>query len=217
MARRTVCISLVTAAEGDAIGRGVARALGYRYLDEEIIALAADRGHVDAAAVASVEHRTSLIHRLVDALFATPILEGHYFPLAGSAAETHKPVAVHKPRSDELRGLIREAIHVIAERGDAVIVAHAASFALGARLDVLRVMVTAGLEARTRRLWLSGKFLSEDEARVALAESDRERAHYLHRFYDVREELPTHYDVAVNTDGLTVDQATAIVVAAARA
>ena len=217
MSRRTVCISLVTAAAGDAIGRNVARELGYRYLDEEIIALAAERGHVDSASVASVEHRTSLIHRLVDALFATPILEGHYFPLTADAAETHQPVAGHKPRSDELRGLIRESIHAIAERGDAVIVAHAASFALGPRADVLRVMVTAGLGARVRRLWLSGKFLSEDEARVALGESDRERAHYLHRFYDVREELPTHYDVAVNTDGLTVEQATAIVVAAARA
>jgi cytidylate kinase len=217
MARRTVCISLVTAAEGDAIGQNVARELGYRYLDEEIIALAAERGHVDAASVAGVEHRTSFIHRLVDALFATPILEGHYFPLTANASDTQKPAAGHKPRSDELRGLIRDAIHVIAERGEAVIVAHAASFALGARPDVLRVMVTAGLEARTRRLWLSGKFLSEDEARVALAESDRERAHYLHRFYDIREELPTHYDVAINTDTLSVEQATAIAVTAARA
>ena len=217
MARRTVCISLVTAAEGDAIGRNVARELGYRFLDEEIIALAAERGHVDQQSVASVEHRTSFIHRLVDALFATPILEGHYFPLTAHASETHKPAAALKPKSDELRGLIREAIRVIADRGDSVIVAHAASFALGTRPDVLRVMVTAGLEARTRRLWLSGKFLSEDEARVALAESDRERAHYLQRFYDVREELPTHYDVAINTDGMTVEQATAVVVTAARA
>jgi hypothetical protein len=38
---------------------------------------------------------------------------------------------------------------------------------------------------------------------------------YLRRFYSVREELPTHYDLVVNTDTFTVEQAAGLVVQAA--
>ena len=48
--------------------------------------------------------------------------------------------------SDELRNLIRMAIEETAERGNVVIVAHAASHALAGRYDVLRVLVTASAE-----------------------------------------------------------------------
>ena len=216
MRKKVVCISLVTAAGGEAAGRMVAERLGYRFFDEEVIALAAAKGNVDPRLVADVEKRTSLIHRLVDVLFASPVLEGHYFPITAEHAGV-KPHAVPQPTNrEELRALIREAIHAIAERGNAVIVAHAASFALGPKPDALRVMITAGMKTRAQRLWLSGKFLSEEQAELALAESDRERAHYLQRFYDVRAELPTHYDVAINTDTLSVEEAAALIVATAR-
>jgi cytidylate kinase len=45
--------------------------------------------------------------------------------------------------------------------------------------------------------------------------SDGNRADYLKRFYDVDDELPEHYDVVVNTDELTPEQAAAVVAAAA--
>lgn len=216
MRRKVVCISLVTAAGGETAGRMVAERLGYHFFDEEVIALAAEKGHVDPRLVANVEKRTSLIHRLVDALFATPVLEGHYFPITGAPADPPPRETPQASNREELRALIREAIHEIAARGNAVIVAHAASFALGPKPDALRVMITAGMRTRTERLWLSGNFLSEEQAEVALAESDGERAHYLHRFYDVRTELPTHYDLAINTDTLSVEEAAAIIVATAR-
>src|SRR2546423_1093242 len=56
------------------------------------------------------------------------------------------------PSADRLRALIRGAIEEIAGEGHVVIVAHAASFALGARPDTLRVFVTASLETRRRRV-----------------------------------------------------------------
>jgi hypothetical protein len=41
--------------------------------------------------------------------------------------------------------------------------------------------------------------------------SDAARRDYLRRFYDVEEELPTHYDVIVNTDLLSIEQAARLV------
>ena len=38
------------------------------------------------------------------------------------------------------------------------------------------------------------------------------RRDYLKRFYELDEELPTHYDLVVNTDVLTLEQAAGLVV-----
>ena len=42
-------------------------------------------------------------------------------------------------------------------------------------------------------------------------------ADYFHRFYHLERELPTNYDLVVNTDVLTVEQAQAAVLAIALA
>jgi cytidylate kinase len=45
--------------------------------------------------------------------------------------------------------------------------------------------------------------------------ADAARRDYLKRFYNVAEELPTHYDLVVNTDGISVEEAAALVAHAA--
>jgi cytidylate kinase len=48
-----------------------------------------------------------------------------------------------------------------------------------------------------------------------MKESDAARADYLKRFYGVAHELPTHYDLVVNTDRLSSDQAASLLAHAA--
>jgi cytidylate kinase len=81
---------------------------------------------------------------------------------------------------------------------------------------LLRVLVTASPETRTRRLSGLGALLTEGDAVTAVRESDGERRDYLRRFYQVSEELPTHYDVVINTDVLRPAEAVNLIVAAAR-
>jgi len=70
--------------------------------------------------------------------------------------------------------------------------------------------------SRINRLWVPNKLVSEEEYAKAIAESDRERQQYLARFYDVDHESPTLYDLVINTDRLTVDEAVAAVTTVAR-
>ena len=116
-------------------------------------------------------------------------------------------------RGDDFRDLDPAGDQETADRGEVVIVAHAASFALADEPDVLRVLVTGSPESRVRRLVEEGR--SEAEAKEQVAEGDRARASYLKRFHGVREELPTHYDLVANTDRLSVDAAAEIVLSAA--
>ncbi len=216
MGYRVVCLSRAIGAGGEAIGRAVAERLGFRYFDDEVIALASEKAGIDPAVVAKAEHHSSLLSRLMDALAAIPMDVERLLPLSEKSAY-HSPSV--RPSAtvpeEELRRLIHAAIVEIADRGEAVIVAHAASIALARRKDVLRILVTAAVRTRSERLWLDGSFLNEQEAATAVAESDRERARYLERFFDVSAELPTLYDLVINTDALRIEQAVGVIVSAA--
>jgi cytidylate kinase len=214
MRYRVVCVSRAIGAGGETVGQQVADRLGFGYYDDEVISLAAQQAGIDATTVAAAEHHQSLLTRLLDTLTRAP-LEERLLPLATEAAYYSPRVhpAATLPQ-EELRRFIHSAIAELADRGDAVIVAHAASIVLARRKDVLRVFVTASEATRRERVWLDGKLLNEEEAARAVAESDRERARYLERFFDLRAEPPTLYDLVVNTDALRVDQAVGAVAAA---
>ena len=186
MPATVVCISHLTGAHGSEVGQAVASRLGYVCVDEEIVARAAEKAGVEAADVADAERRRSFLERLREEL-----------PDLGAP-----------PPAEHHRELIREAIHETADAGNVVIVAHAASIALAGREGILRVLVTASADTRELRL---ADGLVDEETEGAVRDSDAARADYLERFYGVEPELPTHYDIVVNTDVLTVEQAAAAI------
>jgi cytidylate kinase len=93
-----------------------------------------------------------------------------------------------------------------------VIVAHAASLALAGR-NVLRVLVTASPETRAGRV-AAARGVDERAAARVVKDEDAARADYLKRFYGVDRELPTHFDLVVNTDVLVPGLAAELVLAA---
>lgn len=109
---------------------------------------------------------------------------------------------------------IEQVIRETAEEGDVVIVAHGASIPLAGRAEVLRVLVTASPESRARRL-AETDAIDAAEAHKAIEDSDGARARYFERTYGVKEELPTNYDVTVNTDTMSIDKAARLVMQAA--
>jgi cytidylate kinase len=205
---RVVCISRSLGAGGDEIGRLVADRLEFRLVDEEIVAQAAKREGLDPKDVASAEQRKGWLARLFEATAKggpEPELSG--FGTVGSPG-------VSDLRSSEMyRELIKEAILETARHGSAVIVAHAASHALADHDEVLRVFVTASPAIRSGRL-AEAFGLDEAEAINKVEESDAARADYLRRFYDVKHELPTHYDLVINTDKLSAEEAASLIHAA---
>lgn len=208
---RVVAISRAAGAEGERIGTLVAERLGFRYVDEEIITRAAEKQGVDPAAIEDAERRKSAIQRVLEGLGQS----------GAAGATPGGPMwipddATELAQSHDRRELIRETIHETAAQGDVVIVAHAAAFALAGRDDLLRVLVTAPSRIRTRRL-AQARDVDDAQAAKELQRSDEARAAYLKTFYDVDRELPTHYDLVVNTEVLEPEAAAAIVAGAARA
>jgi cytidylate kinase len=198
-----VCISHATGAGGEEVGRLVAEQLGFLYVDEEIVAWAAAKGGIGPDDVADEERRKSLVARVL-----------HAMSLGSSELSASLPLRTGEALSgDDVRALIRETIEQTVERGNAVIVAHAASYAVRPGPEALRVLVTASHDTRAARL-ANSEGLDQTRAVRAVQDSDAGRRDYLKRFYDVDEELSTHYDLVVNTDVLSVEQGAELVVVA---
>lgn len=213
MGFHVICISHTDGAGGDGIGHAVAERLGLRYVNEEIILEAARLARVDPEVVAAAEQKQSFWSRLLDSLSAAQEAIGPA-ALAGFAVATAPEIGSYRADKEDLRSLIRAAIHEVAKDGNAVIVAHAASLALAGKPGVLRVLVTAPDEIRRRRI-AAERSLSAEDAEDAITRGDNARRDYMQKFYDVDAELPTHYDIVLNTEVLTPAHATALIVAAA--
>lgn len=204
MTCRVVCISRSLGAGGEEIARIVAKKLGFRYTDEEIIIRAAEQAGVSPKSAAQAEQTPGLIARILEAMASSPDVVGwsSYAALPSQAEPAYE-------------GLFERVIRETAKAGNVVIVAHGASVPLAGMSGLLRVFVTASPAVRAERLAGEGN-LDEGRAKKAIQDSDRQRRDYLRRFYDVRQELPTHYDLVVNTDSLTLPQAAQLIVSAAK-
>src|SRR5437588_6957727 len=130
MATSVICISRAIGAGGEEVARLVSERLGFLYVDEEIVARAAERSGIDHEIVADEERRKSLISSLLSAMadgsatFGTPPVDETWIT----------------PPSNDVRAFIRDAIEEVAAKGDVVIVAHAASQALPTSFGALRIL-----------------------------------------------------------------------------
>ena len=188
MQASVICISHASGAEGFDIGREVAERLGFTLADDAIIMAAAQGEGLLPEAVSRAEQR--------DAGRTLEVDFGRY------------------ERTETIRELIRQAVIDAADAGNVVIVSHAASFALADRPAVLRVLVTASPETRLQRI-AEAEGIDGKLADKRVTESDRARADYLQRFYNVKHELPTHYDLVVSTDRLSTGEAAVVIASAA--
>jgi cytidylate kinase len=205
-----VCIARTLGSQGEEIARLVAEKANFRYIDEEVVLQAAELGSVDVEQIQDAEKRRSMVQRLVDGFGAGGTYKSTDAYGGGAYVFSPKQDSASAETAEELRQLIKDAIANIAAHGSAVIAAHAASFALREDARALRVFVTASRGSRSKRLAESG--LDSRAADLKVLESDLARADYLKRFYSVNEENSTHYDLTINTDRMSPEQAADLIV-----
>jgi Cytidylate kinase-like family len=205
VAHKVVCISREHGASAPRVAQRVADSLNFRLIDEDIVTRAALESGVDRDVIADLERGRTALVRMIEGFGAAGVSLG-YVPMASGSC------APPQPAGEDLRVLIRSVIADIAASGGVVILAHAASLALATRDDVLRVLITASREARARRL-AQALGIDATKAARAVKRSDAGRADYLRRFYGIADELPVHYDLVINTDRLTPEDAARLIVA----
>jgi cytidylate kinase len=200
-----VTIATADGARSEETGRALAERLGYRYVNEDVIARAAELAGVTPEEIARAEHSEPLLTRLMSSMAGMVWADGSWLPDADMALD----------QTPAYRAMIRAAIDQVASAGRAVIVAHGAGMQLAGRSEVLRVWVTASPEVRAARI-AEQHGISRAAARRRVEKGDAERAAYLRRFYEVKDERASSYDLVVSTDRLTPTAAARIIAGAAR-
>jgi hypothetical protein len=196
MQTNVIAISRALGANGEVIGRELAAGLGYRYLDSEIIDLAAERVGATADEVASAERRKGLLARMLDNL------------ARANMASVEMPVdpSLYIQRlGPDYPEIIVGVIGEVAAQGKCVLVAHGASHALGPDAGALRVLITGSPDVRAGRVHKDTH--GPGRARQEIDDSDKARADFLKRFYGIDAESSDQYDLVINTDRLTVADA----------
>jgi cytidylate kinase len=166
--RIAITISRQMGSGGSYIGYLVAKKLGFKYVDREILRQAAEHLGTDARLLEEHEERScGLIERLVTAFsFGTP--ETAYVPPA------NRPVY-----DKDLFAVESRIMHQIADRYSAVIAGRAGFHVLREQPGVIRLFVHAPLQFRIERVMHVQRIAEEREARAKVEASDRWRAKFV--------------------------------------
>lgn len=210
---RTITFAVQIGSGGSAIARTVAETLRFRYYDWEVTSQAAMAAGVSPQAVAAAERAPSLLERIMERLLAT----GAYSEDEGLSRLSAATMAsaIRTLDSQHYRELIEDAVSELGERGEAVIVGHASQVVLQDESGVLKVLICGSPARRAQRL-AEEEGISPDQASAAVRESDQERRGFFKRIYGIELLSASHYDLALNTDHLSTNVVTELILSAAR-
>lgn len=201
-----VTISREYGAAGLAVADGVAHALGYELLADQLPKAVAARLGTSPEEVSARESN--------DAPFSERVLRG----LGAGTADVATGLA--SPAVDEfdesVRREIERAIRETAALGNVVILGRSAAAVLGPRPDVLRVFLTAERAWRIQRV-VETFGIARSRAAHEVDRVDAERRTFTRARYKIAWGDPHFYDLIVDTSRFGVDWAVELVVAAVRA
>jgi cytidylate kinase len=215
MPASVVSLSVQTGSGGFAVARRVADRLGFRYYDWEITSEAAARAGVSPNEVIAAERVPSFLERMMHRLGAVSTVSLESSPGFSEPSPATWSTALQSLTSDDYRQFIERVVIELAERGEAVIVGHAGQALLRGKPGVLRVLVHASPEIRTKRL-AAEQSIDIERAAALVKQSDKDRRELLKRAYHIDWLDAGAYDLAFNTDCVSLDVATETIVAAAQ-
>ena len=201
-------------AGGKTVGEMLARELKADLLESRIIDEVAHRLQLPKEEVeAEDEQPGSLLHRLLMALGSA---SGE--PMLQPEATVWNPPNVD-PVFDTRRAVLEITQHVIREaarEGNVVIVGRGGAYILRDFENALHVFLRAAEAVRVKAV-MARMSLSEDEARRRLKLADENWNAYIKQVYGHDRNLPSHYDLVLDTGRLGYEGTVEVILAAERA
>jgi len=188
MIKTTITISRQMGAGGSYIGQVIAKRLGLKYIDREVLRLAAKEFNCDEETIAArSEHVTSFWERVLGGL-SFGALEAAYNP---------PPLGNFSDR--ELFEKQTQILKRIACQEDCVVVGWAGVFMLPRHRGMFSIFCHAPKTFRVRRLMNIYKNLTEEKARTLIAESDRTREIYFNEMTGHDWMCAKNYNLSIDT------------------
>lgn len=171
---------------GHLIAAGLAKELGYRCLDKEIVDRAAEDSSFNKAILSSYDEK-----RISPYISGTP----HYMGMGEGFR-----------LSTQIASAQFEAIRSLAEEGNAVFVGRCADYVLRSRKDLLRVFIMAPMDFRIRCM-MERRSINEEQAKRLIRQVDKDRSSYYKYYTDQIWGEVGNYDLCINSAITGVDGA----------
>jgi cytidylate kinase len=198
--RTLVALSRQVGAGGAYVGQAIARRLGIRYVDREILQEAARILGRDDRELESLEERVTSLWDRMAAVLSWGAPEAAYVP-------PPLPTLYEEDLFSVETGIIRE----IAAREDAIFVGRAAAWVLRDTPGLLSIFLHASEEVRARRVMRDYDLADEAAAREVLRQSDQQRGRFIQSVTGGSWFSLSHYHLAVDTGAIGLDEAVELV------
>lgn len=188
---RIITIARQFGSGGREIGEELAKALGVKCYDKELISIAAKESGVDPEVFNSVDEKAanSLLYSLSLGLYS----------FGSNYSGNNLPV------NDKLYLLQHKIIKQIASEGPCVIVGRCADYVLRDKKNIVRLFICADMDYRIERA-VKLKEIKKDKAEQIINKTDKSRANYYNFYSGMKWGEPESYDLSVNRTKLTTQQ-----------
>jgi len=215
MSATVVALSVQTGSGGFALAHQLSEQLGFRYYDWEITSEAAARAGVSPTDVIAAERVPGFIERVMRRLGAASAVSMDGTSVFADPSPAVWTNAIASLDSDSYRPVVERVVLELADQGEAVIVGHASQYTLRDHAGVLRVLIHGSAESRAERL-AAEQSTDIKRATELIKQSDKDCSELIKRVYHFNWLDANMYDLTINTDQLTIDYATDVIVAAVK-
>lgn len=193
MAHKVICINRRCGSGGHIIGEMVAKELGIKYYDHNLLDLALEYGGIDFS-----KQYSDADEKATNSAFYRLQYEGN------------DKVDKGKPANETVFQLQRDLMQEITSKEDCVIIGRCGDFILDRdKVDVLSVFITAPFEDRVAHI-MEQDALSKRQAIVQTKKIDKRREDYYHYFTKRDWKDAKHYEMILNSKALGYDKCTKI-------
>lgn len=195
----TITISRQFGAGGATLGKRLAKRLGYRLVDDELIKEVAEKTGVSAEDVAALESgRGSTLTELLCWVMSPDFVEKQ---------ASDQGFITEKRYVEEVKSLII-GLH---EKGNVIIIGRGGNFTLRGYPNTVHVLLVADMEHRVR--FLADKYkMTRSEAEKAIKRADFIRHRFLNCFSEQQfHDDPHLYTIALNMNFVSMDKAEDII------
>ena len=187
---RIITIGRNYGAGGRTIAQKIAQKLNIPYYDSQLLAKTAQESGLSLKYLESQDEQNNVLPTIYQSIgFGTK----DYISLEQKAENAQ-----------------REIIEKIAAEGPCVIVGRRADIILRDKTKILSAFICASEDNRIRHI-MKREGMTEKEARQRIAKADRERAAYYNQMSQSKWGKPESYDLCVNTDRMSDDDAAALI------
>ena len=193
---RIITIARQFGSGGREIGEALAKALGVKCYDKELISLAAKKSGVDPEIFNNVDEKAtnSLLYSLSLGLYSF----GNNYS------------ADNLPVNDKLYLLQHKIIKELANKGPCVIVGRCADYVLREKKNLVRLFICADMDYRIDRA-VKLKDIKKSKAAQTISKTDKSRANYYNFYSGMKWGEPENYDLSVNRTKLSTEQVVGVV------